>query len=184
MPKSLAPPARGGTRPRAATLALTSVKAPRTVAHYRGDTYTVDASYGYLVRQLQASLLRQIDKRIQPYDLTALQWSPLLLLAQNKGDTAAALARSLEIDTGAMTRMLDRLEMKKLIRRTRSTGDRRVVHLELTAEGRRVVEQVPFVLAEVLNLHLAGFSKGETEQLIGFLRRMVVNGNRTGTNDD
>ena len=68
--------------------------ASRNHAHYRGENYTVDASYGYLVRQLQASLLRHIDKRIQPYDLTALQWSPLLLLAQNKGDTAAALAFS------------------------------------------------------------------------------------------
>ncbi|MSR13457.1 MAG: MarR family transcriptional regulator [Gammaproteobacteria bacterium] len=147
--------------------------------HYRGDKYAIDDSYGYLMRRLQASLLRHIDKRIRPYDLTALQWGPLLLLAQNKGNTAAALARALEIDTGAMTRMVDRLETKKLVRRTRSTGDRRVVHLELTSEGRRVVEQVPFVLADVLNLHLTGFTRAETEQFVDFLRRMIGNGSGT-----
>ncbi|MGH8598704.1 MAG: MarR family winged helix-turn-helix transcriptional regulator [Gammaproteobacteria bacterium] len=159
-------------------VAATPAGKPRSAAHYRGENYTVDDSYGYLVRRLQASLLRHIDKRIQPFELTALQWSPLLLLAQNKGDTAAALARSLEIDTGAMTRMLDRLETKKLVRRTRSTGDRRVVHLKLTTEGHRVVEQVPFVLAEVLNLHFAGFSRDEARQFIDFLRRMIANGTR------
>ena len=147
-----------------------------TRAHYRGETYAIDDSYGYLIRRLQASLLRHIDRRFQLFDLTALQWSPLLLLAQKKGNTAAALARNLDIDTGAMTRMLDRLESKKLVQRTRSTGDRRVVHLELTREGQRVVQQVPFVLAEVLNLHLEGFAPAEMKQLMGFLRRMVANG--------
>lgn len=156
---------------------LTRTPKSSKIAHYRGDNYAIDDSYGYLMRRLQASLLRHIDKRIRPYELTALQWGPLLLLAQNKGNTAAALARGLEIDTGAMTRMVDRLETKKLIRRTRSTGDRRVVHLELTSEGHRVVGQVPHVLAEVLNLHLSGFTRTETRQLVGFLRRMIANGN-------
>lgn len=161
--------------------ALTASRAPRAggSAHYRGDDYAIDDSYGYLMRRVQASLLRHIDKRFRPYELTAMQWGPLLLLAQNKGDTAAGLARALDIDTGAMTRMVDRLEAKKLVRRTRSTGDRRVLHLELTAEGRRIVEQVPHVLADVLNLHLRGFTRAETRQLLDFLRRLLANGQDT-----
>ncbi len=168
MPKTATP-----RSPRAAKITISK---PTKSAHYSGKHYAIDDSYGYLIRRLQASLLRHIDKRFRPYELTALQWGPLLLLAQNKGDTAAALARALEIDTGAMTRMLDRLEAKNLVRRTRSTGDRRVLHLELTTEGHRVVEQVPHVLADVLNLHLQGFSSAEIQQLLGFLRRLLANG--------
>jgi DNA-binding MarR family transcriptional regulator len=155
---------------------LVTKRAPR--AHYRGEDYSIDESVGYLVRRIQASLLRHIDRRFHLFDLTALQWSPLLLIAQKKGNTAAALARALDIDTGAMTRMLDRLESKKLLQRTRSTGDRRVVHLELTREGQRVVQQVPFVLADVLNLHLDGFSASELKQLMSLLRRIIANGDR------
>jgi len=149
---------------------------PAASAHYAGDHYAIDDSYGYLMRRVQASLLRHIDKHFRPYELTAMQWGPLLLLAQNKGDTAAARARALDIDTGAMTRMLDRLEAKKLVRRTRSTGDRRVLLLELTADGRRIVEQVPHVLSDVLNLHLRGFTRTEVRQLLDFLRRLLANG--------
>ena len=166
------------TAPRPRQAPKTTPKATKT-AHYNGKDYAIDDSYGYLMRRLQASLMRHIDKRFRPYELTALQWGPLLLLAQHKGDTAAALARALEIDTGAMTRMVDRLEAKKLVRRTRSTGDRRVVHLELTTDGHRVVEQVPHVLADVLNLHLQGFSSAEVQQLLGFLRRLLANGGAT-----
>jgi DNA-binding MarR family transcriptional regulator len=66
-----------------------------------------------------------------------------------EGDTVAGLARDLEIDPGAMTRSLDRLEAKGLVRRERSTQDRRVVRLVLTGEGRKVARKVPTVLAQV-----------------------------------
>jgi DNA-binding MarR family transcriptional regulator len=162
-------------RPRSKTPATR--RAPKPVAHYSGETYSVDDSYGYLVRRLHASLQRHIERRVQSLDLTALQWGPLLLVAQGKGDTAAALARALDIDTGAVTRMLDRLERKGLIKRRRSTNDRRLVHLELTDEGRHAIGLVPFAIAEVLNLHLAGFSEREVRQLKRFLSRMIDNGN-------
>ena len=148
----------------------------KPVAHYTGERYSVDDSYGYLLRQVQASLLRHIERRVTSLDLTAQQWGPLFLMSQGKGDTAAALARALDTDTGAMTRMLDRLERKGLVRRKRSAGDRRVVHLELTSEGRQAIALVPFAIAEVLNLHLAGFSESDVRQLKRFLRRMIENG--------
>ncbi len=166
----------GKPRTRAARVAAPA-RPLRPVAHYTGERYAVDDSYGYLVRRVQASLQRHIERRVQTLALTALQWSPLLLIAQGKGDTAAALARSLDTDTGAVTRMLDRLERKGLVRRQRSTGDRRVIHLALTAEGRHAIGLVPFAIAEVLNLHLTGFSEREVDQLKGFLRRIITNGN-------
>jgi DNA-binding MarR family transcriptional regulator len=46
----------------------------------------------------------------------------------------------------------------------------------LTPEGRRVADQVPPVLADVLNGHLEGFSQAEWEQLLHLLQRMVANG--------
>ena len=75
-----------------------------------------------------------------------------------------------------MTRSLDRLEAKGLVRRERSTEDRRVIHLVLTEEGKKVARKVPPVMAEVLNNHLRGFSEDEWKQLLGLLARMVANG--------
>ena len=150
---------------------------------YVPDKYSAEESVGYLVRVLHQSLHRHIDLRMQPNDLTAMQWGPLFLLAQGKGDTAALLAREAGTDAGAMTRMLDRLEAKGLIRRVRSAEDRRVVHLELTADGAHAATQIPQGLCGALNHHLQGFNQTELEQLKSLLRRMISNGQQVPTTE-
>jgi DNA-binding MarR family transcriptional regulator len=135
-----------------------------------------DQSVGYLMRNVIGSIREQANNRLSPHDLTYVQWLPLYKLAVKEGNTVASLARDLEIDAGAMTRSLDRLQAKGLVQRERSTVDRRVVLLVLTAEGRKVARKVPAVLCEVLNGHLQGFSAHEWQQLVQFLQRMVTNG--------
>lgn len=144
---------------------------------YAPGTYTADESVGYLMRRVMGSIVQQADLRLEQHGLTLVQWGPLFKIHKQGGSaTVAALARELETDVGAMTRLLDRLEKKGLCRRVRSTEDRRVVNVELTPEGEAAVAPVPGVLAEVLNGHLAGFSKTEWHALKTYLRRMFENG--------
>jgi DNA-binding MarR family transcriptional regulator len=58
----------------------------------------------------------------------------------------------------------------------RSTEDRRVVRVELTPDGEVAIAEVPAVLAEVMNAHLAGFSKTEWQALKTYLQRMLETG--------
>jgi DNA-binding MarR family transcriptional regulator len=143
---------------------------------YVSGQYRPDQSVGYLMKRVLSSVLAQADERLASLDLTHAQWLPLFKLAVKECHTVAGLARELDLDPGAMTRSLDRLEAKGLVRRERSTEDRRVVNLVLTDEGRLVARQVPPVMAEVLNNHLKGFSEDEWKQLIALLTRMVANG--------
>ncbi len=151
--------------------------------HYTPETYAAENSYGFLLRRLLGSLQRHLDRRLQPLDLTALQLGPLVLLSTHQGHTAAQLARCLNIDTGAMTRMLDRLEAKGHIARVRSQADRRVVLLELTASGKTLVETNAHLLIDVLNLHLEGFSAPELALFMQFMQRMLDNGARMDAED-
>ncbi len=143
---------------------------------YSPESLLPETSVGLLMKRVMQSLLLQIDRRLLPFDLTHAQWLPLYHLAKGSCDTMAALARDQSLDPGAMTRGLDRLEAKGLLRRVRSLQDRRVVKLELTDAGREVSRHVPAVLSEVLNAHLAGFSETEWQLLLGLLQRMVANG--------
>ena len=143
---------------------------------YVPGAYRPDQSVGYLMRKVLSSILAEADKHLAAYDLTYVQWLPLYKLVMREGNTVAGLSRDLEIDPGAMTRSLDRLEAKGLVRRERSTDDRRVVHLVLTDEGRLVAAKVPAVLAGVLNAHLQGFDEAEWQLLLKFLHRMLLNG--------
>ncbi len=151
---------------------------------YRGEEYSIEESVGHILRVLLNSMNRRIDGQMQAHDLTALQWKPLLMLKFGIAGTAAELARLNCSDTGAMTRMLDRLEAKGLLQRTRSADDRRVVHLQLTEAGERVADHIPHGLSAVLNEHLDGFSADEFTQLKTLLRRMIANGERAAASDD
>ncbi|MBX3620129.1 MAG: MarR family transcriptional regulator [Rhizobacter sp.] len=148
----------------------------RPAEFYRPNEYSADESVGFLVRRLVNSLKAETDRRLEPHGLTNAQWEPLYKLKKSQASTVAELARVMQTDPGATTRMLDRLEAKGLCKRVRSTEDRRVVNLELTPEGEEAASKVPAALAEVMNEHLAGFSKTEWQALLGYLRRMLANG--------
>jgi DNA-binding MarR family transcriptional regulator len=170
-----APPAAAARAARRPAVA----PAPAPARFYRGDAgWDTDASIGHMVRLVIGTMNRAIDARMQQDELTAMQWKPLLMLRLGRADTAAGLARLNCSDNGAMTRMLDRLEAKGLLRRVRSATDRRVVHLALTPEGEQVADRIPAALSDVLNAHLAGFSRAEFGQLQDFFRRLIANGER------
>ena len=153
--------------------------APRTASpadFYRADGYCAEESVGYLMKRIMMSVVYQVDKRLDVHELTSAQWGPLMRLRNTGGSTVAELARWLQVDAGAMTRLLDRLEKKGLCKRVRSTEDRRVVKVELTPEGEAAIREVPAVLADVMNAHLAGFSKTEWHALKTYLQRMLETG--------
>ena len=143
---------------------------------YAPGQYPPEQSVGYLLNKVMSSILSQADGRLAAYKLTYAQWIPLFKLLREDGCTPVAMARDLSVDPAALTRSLHRLEAKGLLRRERSTQDRRVVHLRLTDEGRAVAEHVPGVMADVLNAHLSGFSHEEWQLLLKLLTRMLANG--------
>lgn len=144
---------------------------------YDATRLSPEDSVGYLMRKVMSSIRTQADAQLSMHDMTYAQWLPLFKLSLCQSTiTVASLARDLETDPAAMTRVLDRLEAKGLVARERSTTDRRVVQLALTPEGQVVAAQVPPVLADVLNGHLSDFTHEEWQQLLKFLRRMLANG--------
>ncbi|SEB17171.1 transcriptional regulator, MarR family [Variovorax sp. YR216] len=145
-------------------------------AFYKAENYRSEESIGYLMRRIMTAVGQSVESLMcEPGSPTYPQWVPLHKLHMGQATTVAELARECELDTGAMTRLLDRLEAKGLCRRVRSVSDRRVVNIELTDEGRAAAKQVPHLLCRVQNEHLAGFSDEEWEQLKSYLRRILDN---------
>ncbi|HTH40974.1 MAG TPA: MarR family transcriptional regulator [Rhodocyclaceae bacterium] len=142
---------------------------------YNQENWRMEDSVGYLVKRLSMVVTRELDRRMDALGLTDAQWKPLVVLQQGAGKTAADIARNGCHDTGAVTRLLDRLESKELIRRVRSEDDRRVMNLELTDEGRQVAEDVPKIIANLANQVLDGFSETEFRQFQDYLRRALTN---------
>jgi DNA-binding MarR family transcriptional regulator len=143
---------------------------------YTPESYQPDESAAYLMRRILTLIAGEVDEALEPRGLTSAQWVPLLKLHMGDATTVAELARECQLDAGAMTRLLDRLEAKGLLARVRSLQDRRVVNLELTPEGREAAKEIPDVLCKVQNAFLQGFSVQEWQQLKELLRKVLANG--------
>jgi DNA-binding MarR family transcriptional regulator len=180
MAKTVASKARNSAISDRAARPTRKIAAPAVrPGYYRGEAYRPEDSVGYLMKQVVELLSRALDARMAEYSLTDAQWRPLLLLSRKDlANNASQVAKWVGCDAGATTRMLDRLEDKGLLRRVRSTDDRRVQQLELTDEGRKVAQIVPYVIADVLNGHLADLSRAEIEQLRSLLERVIAAGRR------
>ncbi len=148
---------------------------PPPAQFYAADGYNPSDSVGYLMRRILSAVASAVEHELAATGLTHAQWIPLFKLSAHPGATVAELARLCELDAGAMTRLLDRLEAKGLCLRERSSEDRRVVRLVLTDQGRAVADQIPAALSRVQNAYLAGFSREEWLLLKSFLSRILDN---------
>jgi MarR family transcriptional regulator, organic hydroperoxide resistance regulator len=101
-----------------------------------------------------------------PGDLTFPQvraLAALAALAREEQLSAGELARSAELRPATVTSLLDQLEDAGILRRTRSTEDRRVYMISLTDAGRELVERRYRAWQEHYNRRLSGISDEDLE---------------------
>jgi DNA-binding MarR family transcriptional regulator len=147
------------------------------------DAKTIDphTSIGPLLNRLRGALAAAVDealladKEVARYELTFAQFTILGTLHNGDTQCAGEMCKLLTYDRGAMSRMLDRLERKGMIRRVRRAGERRMIALEITEEGEAVFPKVKVIVVGVLNRFLRGIAKSEVRQTEGVLRRMLAN---------
>jgi DNA-binding MarR family transcriptional regulator len=142
---------------------------------YAIETFRPSRGVGACIGRARRTIVEAIDRKLAPLDISHAQWIVLMLLGDGAASTAAELCKILIYDPGAMTRLLNRLEKKGVLRRVRANGDRRTARLELTAGGRRLYPRILEALVEVFNRLLRGFSKSDVRQLEHLLKRMVAN---------
>ena len=151
---------------------------------YDSATYEPRKGIGHLMHRVRTEILAAVDRELQSdehlgaMDVTSAQFIILATLSMGIAKSASDLCKGISYDAGAMTRMIDRLEEKGLLRRSRDPGDRRLVNLELTEKGSASLPRMRDVSMKVLNRFLQGFTKAEARQLEGFLTRMLENAPR------
>jgi DNA-binding MarR family transcriptional regulator len=149
---------------------------------YELESYQPRKGVGHLLSRVRTEMLSALDKALEAdaelsaKEISAAQFIVIAALAlADSARSASDLCKGLSYDAGAMTRMIDRLESKGLIRRNRRPDDRRVVYVELTEEGSRAYPRMREVSMGVANRFLRGFSMPEARQLEGYLSRMLEN---------
>lgn len=128
-----------------------------------------------LVNRLRVEMIDALDRELARFDISAAQLIVLASVANKEADSAARLCKSISYDPGAMTRMIDRLEQKGLIRRIPNREDRRATNLEITAAGKALYPQLLAAKETVQAQFVRGFSQEDVSTLEQLLNRMIEN---------
>ena len=142
------------------------------VSFYDSSNFFPEMSAGYLIRACNQLGVARLDQAFATEGLTAVQWSALIGIHVGRAPTCAALARDMAHDKGAMTRMIDALEAKGWVVRTRDAADRRVINLALTPEGEALVMRCRLKAIDCWNMLLADWSHDEIDTFIAQLQRL------------
>ncbi|MGE7604572.1 MarR family winged helix-turn-helix transcriptional regulator [Peribacillus sp. NPDC097675] len=85
---------------------------------------------------------------------------------------ASHLAVSLSLSTGGITGITDKLVRDQLIQRTRNKGDRRIVYLEITEQGRELLKVLRNQRIELMEKFLEPLSKMKMQELLKFNKKL------------
>jgi len=143
--------------------------------------FAATRSPGYLIRRAAQLVVPHAEAVFKDQELTLSQWIALKFMYQGVADTSVSLSHLLGHNSGATTRLIDQLEERGLLTRTRRTDDRRVVNIELTKAGIAGVQKMTPKMSALWKSLLADFTDGETAMLISLLARLVDRLERTET---
>lgn len=134
-----------------------------------------EESLGVLLGLVRSEIVRAMETELATLgvELRFTQFLILKRLARLGPMTASELARSVELDGGAMTRQLDQLEGKGYLRRCPHEQDRRALRIELTNQGNALWQQLTDCNERVLEAAQRSLGETERQRLHDYLTRVL-----------
>jgi len=114
---------------------------------------------------------RRLEREV---GLTGPQAVALQTIGERGSLTAGDLARHVHLSQATLTPMLDRLESKGLVTRSRSQSDRRKVFVTLTASGQERVAQAPALLETRFQARYRALPDWEQSLILSALQRVAT----------
>lgn len=118
----------------------------------------------------------QMDRRLRRYGVTPMQCRSLVFLHDCGGAaTQQQLQQSLMVKPSTVNGIVNRLEEKKLLRRSTDQADGRRRMLRLTERGCEFLDEFQAITRQTAECIQRDFTPEETEQLQLLLLRVVAN---------
>jgi len=142
--------------------------------YYQTANYHSSNSVGFLLKRAHALMLDHLEPWLAAQDLSFIQFTVLMALRHGTALNPKDICSLYRHDSGALTRVIDQLEARGWLTRSRSASDRRVIELHLTPAGRRRIEKVVPQVVELLNDGLRDFTHAEIDELIRLLHKLIA----------
>lgn len=127
---------------------------------------------GFHIRMAQDAMYRHFNVALESVNLRQREFAVLELIRVNAGISQVELAAALHLDRPPMMIVIDRLENRGLVARTRSKRDRRRQDLHLTPAGRELLLEARALVKEHDRVFTSLFTKINAAALIEQLREI------------
>ena len=127
---------------------------------------------GFLARQLHRITAAIFEEETASFGLTGLQYGILNVVAVEPGIDQIGVCNTLGVDRSTLAGVVDRLEQKGLVARSRG-ADRRSNALHLTRAGKRILGEIEVSARKAERRAFEAFSAAEQAQFRRMLARLV-----------
>ena len=150
------------------------------------DQFGPDKSLGYLIRDVHLAFARELVRALEPYEVSGAQWAALRVLWEDQGLTQVQLADRMRTEKAALTAVLNSLEQKGYIARSRDQVDKRKSNIYLTRAGQELKNDLLPISMVVHSQVTNGLSPAEMASLRKSLEYILANLSslRKGSNND
>ena len=134
------------------------------------DKFT--AFWCFRLAALSRKISRTYNTLCSQYGITATQSFVLFDLLDNEGSNVKDMAFRIQLDSPAVTGVIDRLFKEGLVQRAEDPSDRRSLQIFLTPRGRQLAEELLPVGREFNNNTQAGYNQDELEIFESYFKRL------------
>ena len=128
---------------------------------------------GYLFRRMQQIASAIFSEESAQFDLTCLQYSALTRIRERPGIDVTRLSEIMEFDRSTLGGVMERLELKGYVSRRATPEDKRIKLLEVTKQGRMLLDKIQPSVERAQRRILDGLSSEDQKTLLRFLTRLV-----------
>ena len=134
--------------------------------------FDMNLSLGFILNRTSIQSKALFTQRIKQFDISPEQWSLVFRTVESKGLTQKELSDSTYKDQANITRSIDRLEKKSLLKRVPNHNDRRIINIFPTEDAINLVDTIIPISSEFNSFLTKDFSEEEKQQLIKLLNKV------------
>ena len=137
------------------------------------DLTELQRTPGFMIRILQIQIFEEFYEYFAEAGFSPAEHSVIVTVRDNPSVTQSEVASALRIQLPNLVKILVKLEDNGLIKRKRSTRDKRAVELSLTARGEQAAARTAKIAEDFNQLTLGPLDEKERKQFLQMLTRLV-----------
>jgi DNA-binding MarR family transcriptional regulator len=148
-------------------------------AKRRGDPECPDFQLAdsplYLIVRTAGRYAQELENALSASDMDLLSWRALMIVNEVSSSSVSEIAERSVTRLSTMTRVVQRLERKKLVKLSKRPSDARVTEVHLTPLGKRCVERERGTAGEIYRRAVRDLSPADVSALNMLTRRIFAN---------